>query len=289
MTSRSSPMSPFRPPHDPRQCPKEFRERYKDEKIKLPASFKPEHPFDNGMLRIRDEKLAGFPREPDEVRRHIADYYATITHTDAQSGRILEALEKTDKLENTIVVFSGDNGLAVGRHGLMGKQNVYDHSVHVPLIISGPGIPKGERRDQLCYIYDIYPTLCERAELETPEEVQYKSLNPVIDDSQAELGDHLYFAFMQWQRAVRDSRYKLIEYCVGEERHSQLFDLKEDPMEIENLVEDPKYNDILQKLREMLEKDRVRLNDGNTPCPFTDKQGKYFWTRYKAGLDAATD
>lgn len=279
----------FQTPHDPRQCPKEFRERYKDEKIKLPASFKPEHPFDNGMLRIRDEKLAGFPREPDEVRRHIADYYATITHTDAQIGRILEALEKTGKLENTIVVFSSDNGLAVGRHGLMGKQNVYDHSVHVPLIISGPGIPKGERRDQLCYIYDIYPTLCERAELATPDEVQYKSLNPVIDDPQAEFRDHLYFAFMQWQRAVRDSRYKLIEYCVGEERHSQLFDLTEDPMETENLVEDPKYNDTLQKLREMLKKDRVRLNDGNTPYPFTDKQGKYFWTRYKAGLGPAGD
>ncbi|MEM7394777.1 MAG: sulfatase-like hydrolase/transferase, partial [Verrucomicrobiota bacterium] len=115
----------FQTPHDPRQSPDAFRSLYKDEEMKLPASFMPRHPFDNGMLKIRDEMLAPFPRTETAVRKHIADYYAIISHTDAEVGRILEALEKSGKKNETIIVFSSDNGLAVGRHGLMGKQNIY--------------------------------------------------------------------------------------------------------------------------------------------------------------------
>jgi arylsulfatase A-like enzyme len=272
----------FQTPHDPRQSPSQFREMYEDAKMKIPESFMPNHPFDNGMLKIRDEKLAPFPRTKKIVQKHIADYYAVITHTDAQIGRILESLEKTGKLENTIIVFSSDNGLAVGRHGLMGKQNVYDHSVHVPLIISGPGIDAGKTRQQLCYIYDIYPTLCERAGIKTPETVQFKSLNDVIYNAEAEHRDNLYFAFMSWQRSVRDERYKLIEYCVDNSRHTQLFDLVDDPMEIKNLADDLKYAEKLKELRALLKKEAVKLNDGNVPFEFADKQGKDFWNMYKS-------
>lgn len=270
----------FQTPHDPRQCPQEYLAQYKPEDIDLPASFVPEHPFDNGMLKIRDEKLAGFPRKPDEIRRHLAAYYAMVTHTDAQIGRILEALERTGKKDNTIIVFASDNGLAVGRHGLMGKQNVYDHALHVPMIISGPGIPKGETREQLCYIYDIYPTLCELAGLKTPDTVQYESLNTILDDADAPHRDHLYFAFMSWQRAVRDARYKLIEYCVKSKRHTQLFDLIEDPHEMNNLAGDAAHQETLERLRTLLKQDRVDLNDGNTPFTLTDQQGKNFWALY---------
>jgi len=272
----------FQTPHDPRQSPKEFRAMYEDAKIKIPESFEPIHPFDNGMLKIRDEVLAPFPRTKAIVQKHIADYYATITHTDAQVGRIMESLKKSGKIKNTIVVFASDNGLAVGRHGLIGKQNVYDHSVHVPLIISGPGIAAGQVREQLCYIYDIYPTLCERAGLKTPETVQFKSLNEVINKAEAKHRDHLYFAFMSWQRSVRDKQYKLIEYCVDHERHTQLFDLVNDPMEINNLAKNPEYAAKLKTLRALLKQEAVKLNDGNVSFEFTDKQGKDFWKMYES-------
>ena len=271
----------FQTPHDPRQCPEEYRAMYRDEDIALPASFMPEHPFDNGMLRIRDEMLAPFPRTEAAVRKNIADYYATITHTDAQIGRILDALKKSGEMESTIIVFSSDNGLAVGRHGLMGKQNVYDHSVHVPLVIAGPGIPKGRKRTQLCYIYDIYPTLCEFAGIETPDTVQFKSLSAVIKDPAAKFRDNLYFAFMSWQRAVRDERFGLIEYCVDGARHTQLFDLSEDPRQLKNLADDPGHKETLKRLRALLKEERVRLNDGNTPFPFSDQMGKDFWGQYE--------
>lgn len=272
----------FQTPHDPRQFPEEYGKLYPKEEMPLPASFKPEHPFDNGMLKIRDEKLAPFPRTEEIVKRHLSEYYATITHTDAQIGRILEVLERSGESENTIVVLASDNGLAVGQHGLMGKQNVYDHSVHVPFIISGPGIPRGEKRDQLCYIYDVFPTLCERASLKVPETVQYKSLNAVIEESSSKHRDHLYFAFMSWQRAVYDGHYKLIEYCVDNVRHTQLFDLKEDPQETVNLAGQEEHKPRLEKMRALLKSERLLLNDGNSASEFADQLGKDFWNCYEA-------
>jgi len=272
----------FQTPHDPRQSPEEFRKLYKDEDMPLPASFMPRHPFDNGMLDIRDEKTAPLPRTPEVIRKHIADYYAVMTHTDAQVGRILEALEKTGKRDNTLIVFASDNGLALGRHGLMGKQNIYEHSVKVPMIIAGPGVPRGETRRHLCYLYDIYPTLCEIAGLEIPGTVEFKSLKPVINDQAAGHRAHLYFAFMSWQRSVRDDRHKLIEYRVDGARHTQLFDLEKDPDELDNLAGDTAHQQTLAALRALLKQERLLLNDGNSPFPFPDQQGRDFWTAYES-------
>ena len=146
-------------PHDPRMAPKQFSKLYDPAKIKLPPNFMSQHPFDNGDMRVRDELLAPFPRTEPEVREHIAGYYAMISEVDAQIGRVLRALETGPHAENTIVVFAGDNGLACGQHGLMGKQNVYDHSIRVPLVLRGPGVRAGVRDNSLCYLLDVCPTL----------------------------------------------------------------------------------------------------------------------------------
>jgi arylsulfatase A-like enzyme len=138
----------FQTPHDPKQCPDAYKKRYLEADLPLPEAYKPEHPFDNGMLKIRDEKLAKFPRGKDEIRRHVAEYYAMITHTDDQIGKILKALDETGKRNNTIIVFAADNGLAVGKHGLMGKQNCYEHSLHFPGSCREPAgsrLPPGQR------------------------------------------------------------------------------------------------------------------------------------------------
>lgn len=270
----------FQTPHDPWQAPPEYHAMYDPEDMPLPAAFMPEHPFDNGMLRIRDEMLAPFPRTPEIIRKHTADYHATMTHTDSQIGRIMEALEKSGQAENTIVIFASDNGYAVGRHGLIGKQNLYEPALRVPLVIAGPGIPKGETRDQLTYLYDIYPTLCDLAALPVPETVEFVSLKPAIHDSAAAHRDHLYSAFMSWQRSMRDTRHKLIEYAVDGTRHTQLFDIENDPDELHNLADSPDHQADLTKLRALLETERVHLNDGNTPYKFTNQQGLDFWETY---------
>ncbi len=237
-------------PHDPRMAPQDFADRYRPDEIELPPNFLPEHPFDNGEMRIRDEMLAGFPRTPDEIREHIAAYYAMITHVDHHIGRVLDALDASGEAENTIIVIAGDNGLAVGQHGLLGKQNLYEHSVRVPLTFSGRGIARNRRSDALVYLHDIFPTTCELAGLETPETVESESLVPLIKRRGKAGRESVFGAYKDGQRMVRDDRWKLIRYPYADE--VQLFDLQDDPWEINNLASDPAHAGTIAELDEKL-------------------------------------
>jgi len=263
----------FMAPHDPRTMPREYREMYDPESISLPENLMPRHPFDNGELEVRDEKLAPWPRTPEVIRRHIAEYYAMITHADAQIGRVLSALRETGRSDNTIIVFAGDNGLALGQHGLMGKQNMYDHSLRVPLIVSGPGIPAGERRDAFCYLLDIFPTLCDLVNVPIPDSVDGKSLVPAMRSGDR-IRDTLAFAYRDMQRSVRDERFKLIEYVVQGEQTTQLFDLQTDPWELNNIADDPACATHLRRLRQELMGWRAELDDS----------GEAFWRGYDAQI-----
>ncbi len=269
----------FMAPHDPRTMPREYLERYDPDALALPPNYCPEHAFDNGELRVRDELLAGFPRTPGEIRRHNAEYYAMITHLDAQIGRMLDVLEARGLADNTIIVLAGDNGLAIGRHGLMGKQNLYDHSLHVPLVMAGPGIPRGEKRDAPAYLLDIYPTLCDLIKIPLPDTVEGRSLVPALHDPGARPRSSLFFAYRGFQRAVQDQRHKLIEYVVfdcvvGATRTTQLFDLQEDPWELHNLAARPDYAQKVTELRAALRLWGAELDD-NQPG-----QGADFWASY---------
>ncbi len=261
----------FMAPHDPRTMPKKFLDMYDPGNVPLPESFMPQHPFNIGWYG-RDEKLEVTPRPPDAIRRHIAEYYAMITHLDDGIGRVLGALEESGRSDDTIIVFAGDNGLAVGRHGLMGKQSNYDHSVHVPLVMAGPGIPEGEERDAFCYLLDIYPTLSELAGLPVPESVEGKSLVPAMREN-AKIRETLYFAYTHLHRGVREGDLKLIEYVVEGERTTQLFDLVSDPHEINNLADDPARAEDLARLRKELVRWRDELDD-------TREKEAAFWEGY---------
>jgi arylsulfatase A-like enzyme len=170
-------------------------------------------------------------------------------------------LEETGRAGNTIVLLAGDNGLAIGRHGLMGKQNMYEHSLHVPLIVSGPGIPRGQKRETFCYLLDIYPTLCDLAGVAIPGTVEGRSLVPALQGVQEGYRDTLLFAYRHLQRSVRDDRYKLIEYVVDGRRTTQLFDLQADPWETANLAGDTGCAEILERLRGELLRWRDELDD----------------------------
>jgi arylsulfatase A-like enzyme len=255
--------------------PEKFRNMYKPEDIQLPPNFTGGHPFDTGSLHVRDEELASFPRSPEEVREHIADYYGMISHLDHELGRVVEALEKKDLLKNTIIVFAGDNGLALGQHGLFGKQNCYEHSVRVPLIFAGPGIPEGKKTDAYAYLFDIFPTLCTLTGTPVPESVEGRNLIPCMQNTEAELRDTLYFAYVECQRAVKDRNYKLIEYAVADrDRQTQLFDLAKDPWEITNLAGNPDYAGKVAELRKELLRLRDEWDDLKHPM------GQTFWSRY---------
>lgn len=265
----------FLAPHDPRTMPREYREMYDPDEIELPPNFAGGHPFNNGELHIRDEMLAGFPRTPEETRRHIAEYYAMISHLDAQIGRVLEALDEQGLSDETIVVLAGDNGLAVGQHGLFGKQSCYEHSVRVPLVFAGPGVPEGQRTDAYAYLFDVFPTLCELTDCAVPESVEGMSLTGPMNDPVQTVRDSLYFAYTGKHRAVKDDRFKLIEYVVdGEHTQTQLFDLQNDPWELNNLAENASYAEKLEELREKLVEYRDDWDDTET------EWGQTFWEAY---------
>lgn len=257
----------FWAPHDPRTAPAEYARLYDPAKLKLPRSFLPEHPFDNGELRVRDELLAPFPRKAEAIRRHTADYYAMITHLDAQIGRILKTLAETEQAKNTIIVFAADNGLAVGRHGLMGKQNLYDHSVRVPLLLVGQGIPAGKKSDAMCYLLDLFPTTCDLAALPIPKEVEGKSLRPMIDGKETRVRSEVFGAYRDFQRSIRTDRWKLIRY--PQINLTQLFDLQNDPDELENLARQPEQAEQVLEMTKQLVALQQTLDD---PLPLAAKQ-----------------
>ncbi len=247
-------------PHDPRLSPPEFTRLYDPTKLTLSRNFMPRHPFDNGELAVRDELLSPIPRTADAMRRELADYYATITHLDHEVGRVLQALSERGLAENTVVIYSSDQGLAVGgRHGLMGKQNLYEH-IKPPLIVAGPGIRHG-RSDAVVYLFDLFPTICDFAGVPTPKEVEGKSLLPVIRGETPRVRDRLFGAYRDCQRMIRDERWKLIKYNAAGEKHTQLFDLRDDPDEIRNLADEPRFAPERSRLERWLEEARKQFGD----------------------------
>jgi arylsulfatase A-like enzyme len=183
-----------------------------------------------------------------------------ISHLDENIGRVLDAVEANGQANNTIIILAGDNGLAIGKHGLMGKQNLYDHSIRVPLIFCGPTIPQGKQTDAFAYLLDIFPTLCGLIGLDIPETVDGVDLTPMIRGSASER-DSLYFAYTHVQRAIRTKTHKLIEYVVNHERHTQLFNLTTDPDETNDLSQNPEQQTLITNLRDELLKWRERTND----------------------------
>jgi arylsulfatase A-like enzyme len=158
-------------PHDPRTPPEEYRTMYPGEGMPLPPDFMPVHPFHNGWMTGRDEQLAAWPREPGVIREQLGEYYGLISHLDARVGELLGTLQSRGLADRTVVVFTSDNGLALGSHGLLGKQSLYEHSTHVPLIFAGPGIPAGQS-PALVMLYDLFPTIAGLTRTEIPPGVE---------------------------------------------------------------------------------------------------------------------
>ena len=244
----------FNLPHDPRVAPEEHRKRYDNAKLPLPANFLPQHPLDVGSMVGRDELLERWPRTPANVRRHLGDYYASITYLDEQVGRILAALDESGQREQTLVVFASDSGLAIGSHGLFGKQSIYEHSMRVPLIFAGPGVAKDTRRDAFAYLLDVFPTLGDLAKVAGPEGNEGHSLF-----GKSVLREEVFLAYTQTQRSIRDDRWKLMRF--PKINVSQLFDLRADPHETKNLAALPEHKARVAAMMARLAKAQAAYGD----------------------------
>ena len=269
----------FTAPHDPRQPPLSYREPYYRNLPPLPANFLPQLPFDNGMMQGgRDENLGAWPRTEAMIRDQLAEYYGLITHMDEQIGRILAALQQTRQrgtsgsdeslADNTIIIFAADNGLALGSHGLLGKQNVFEHSMHIPLIMAGPGLPSDKSTTAFTYLLDLFPTLCDVLAIQPPADLEGESLRPLWEGKQARVRDSVFLPFIQIQRAVRDERWKLIAYPkIG---HRQLFDLQTDPNETTNLIDRPEHAEHVARLQQLMQRWQTKVGD-TLELPSTNK------------------
>ena len=164
-----------------------------------------------------------------------------ISSQDAAVGRCLDALKSSGQFDNTIIIYTGDHGLSIGSHGLFGKQNVYEEAVGVPLIITGPGIPVGESH-ALCYGADLFPTLCQLLDRPAPKSIDGESLAGIISGKKSQVRDSAFNAYWKktdTQESIRDERWKLIRYDIDDQPITQLYDLQNDPYEINNLASDP--------------------------------------------------
>nr|WP_306263643.1 sulfatase-like hydrolase/transferase [Pararhizobium sp. IMCC3301] len=267
----------FTAPHDPRTPPTEFA--VDPSSVALPKAYMPVHPFDNGEALIRDEMLEEFPRSPEAIRQHIADYYGIITHMDDAIGQIIKAAENRGLLENTIVVYTADHGLGLGNHGLMGKQNLYEHSLNIPLIIAGPNVPENKKSDALIWHGDTHATVLSFAGLEPAPQCAGTSL--IAQDKNETNGSmRQYFGavYRSSQRMIRDERYKLIRYYKDTTQRSstnsptsgseliQLFDLQTDPEELINLVFVPEHRATRDRLCEAMKNWQAEMGDSCGAC-----------------------
>ncbi|MCE4562899.1 sulfatase-like hydrolase/transferase [Maribellus sp. CM-23] len=252
----------FNAPHDPRQSPKKYVDMYPVENIKVPENYLELYPYKDSIgcgPGLRDEKLAPFPRTEYSIQTHRQEYYAIITHLDDQLGRIVSHLKQTGQDKNTYILFSADHGLAVGHHGLVGKQNMYDHSMRVPLIVVGPNIPENEKRDMQVYLQDIMATTLDLAGIEKPAYIDFNSLMPLVNNEKQSSYNEIYGAYINLQRMVRTDRYKLIVYPRVPK--ILLFDLEKDPLETVDLSEQPEFQEIKTQLIFRLKEQQKQMDD----------------------------
>ncbi len=239
----------FNAPHDPRQSPQSFVDQYDLADIKVPVSFLPAYPYKDAIgcgMNLRDEGLAPFPRTRYAVKKHRQEYYALITHLDEQIGKILDALEASGKMDNTYLLFTSDHGLSVGQHGLLGKQNLYDHSMRVPFIIAGRDIPKGQQIDTDIYLQDAMATALDLAGIDKPDHVEFNSVLPLIGKNREGYYPAIYGTYMDYQRMIRKDGYKMILY--PEVPKVRLFDLENDPLEMEDRADQAEMSTLKKAL-----------------------------------------
>ncbi|MEZ6089334.1 MAG: sulfatase-like hydrolase/transferase [Pirellulaceae bacterium] len=316
----------FSHPHDTRDGKPELLEKYgacnhadpetlppaNDKAPPLPENYLPEHPFHHGHPNLRDEvSVSGVwkRRDPTTIRNEIGRQFACSENIDQQIGRVLEKLAAMNELDNTYILYTADHGMAIGRHGLQGKQNLYQHTWRVPLIVKGPGIQPGTRAEGNVYLLDVLSTLCDLADVTPPSTNEGISFRPVLFGETATIRDVLYGAYCggtkPGMRCVKQGDWKLIKYDVldGKVRETQLFNLAENPEELlaehhtdevkaftgcrpqphqQNLADDPRFAQKRSELEALLLSEQQRLHD---PYRFWDQPE----TRANEGNRVGTD
>lgn len=215
------------------------------------------------------------PRGDDLIKwkyqRYMEDYLGTVRSVDRNIGRLLTYLDKNDLTDNTMIVYTSDQGFFLGEHGWFDKRFMYEESFRTPLIIRFPSeIEAGLESEELVQNLDYAPTILDVAGVEIPEEVQGESLVPLFDNQYEEWRDALYYHFYEFPSehavkrhyGIRTERYKLIHFYYDVDEW-ELYDLENDPNEMNNLYNTPDYAEIRDSLHQELDNLREYYGDSN--------------------------
>ncbi|KFL46972.1 putative arylsulfatase A [Sphingobium sp. ba1] len=283
--------------------PERYKNQYSKLDIKLPASMANTPENNAGKpLWVQNQRNswhgADFPYHTDNpMTEQVRDYYRTLSPVDDSLGRIMAYLKKNKLDKNTMVVFYSDNGFMIGEHGLIDKRNAYEPSVRVPMIVWAPGmVPKGVTNPAVVRNLDLAPTFLDIAHVDKPQQMEGKSFLPVaegkIDEKAWNPGDFVYEYYWEWSFpqtpttfAIERDRVKYIQYH-GVWDMEELYDLKTDPDEMHNLIEDPAWLDTKITLRKALF-DQLGNSKGEHVVPYTRKTSSGLVHRKIDGARAA--
>jgi arylsulfatase A-like enzyme len=271
----------YRKPHLPFTAPQRYWDLYDPQKLELARNpFIPEgatpYTMNNyGELRKYYQMPKGNARVDDRLARHlIHGYYACVSFIDAQIGKLLDALERLDLRKNTVIVLIGDHGWKLGEHDSWCKHTNFELDCNAPLIISDPRMErKGIRTRALAEFIDIYPTLCELADLPQPPHLEGFSFRSLMEDPDLPWKSAAFSIWVHGRYrekseeqiigyAMRTDRYRYIEWRntqTGEIMATELYDHQSDPDENVNLADKPGFHGTVDKLHALMQRDRSQF------------------------------
>lgn len=214
---------------------------------------------------------------PELFQRSVRNYYALITGIDRAAGRMIESLRRRGQLDNTIIVYTSDNGFYLGEHGLAGKWLMHEESIRVPLLAAGPGIASGRRVDAMSLNIDIAPTLLDLAGVPAVPSMQGRSLLPFLRGENPKWRTEWFyehvFAAQGWispTDGVRSGNWKYVRYPKESPVFEELYDTASDPLEQRNLARDPQHSATLNRLRKRREIWSAALDSWSPNTPWRD-------------------
>jgi arylsulfatase A-like enzyme len=254
-------------PHVPQYAPQKWFDLYPEETLQLPAIVAndlddvPEYGVNLTRL-MHVSPTMEWVEQNHEWKPLVRSYLACVSFVDHQVGRVLDALEKNGRSENTVVVLYGDHGFHLGEKRRFAKRSIWRDGAGVPLIIAGPGVAQGIVCDQPVQLLDIYPTLLELTGLAADPGLEGNSLVPLLKNPDADWPHTARSSFGPGNVAIVSEEYRYIHYHDGSE---ELYDRKKDPNEWMNLASDPAYQKIIETHRTQLpEKYYPVLGSGST-------------------------
>lgn len=268
----------FSLPHVPCYAPQKWFDLYPDDDSLLPEVKEDDRDdVPDFAWRLHwqlPEPRLKWLKESGQWRRLVRAYLASISLVDAQIGRLLDALEKSDAAENTIIVVLGDHGWHLGEKGITGKNTLWERSTRVPLIFAGPGVTKSAKCASPAELLDLYPTLSDICGLKARTDLEGHSLLPQLRDAAAPRKQPAITTHGPGNHAVRTERWRYIRYADGS---AELYDMAADVREWDNLAGELKLSDVKRELVAWLPRTSAPPAPGSKSRLVELKEGQIYW------------